>query len=227
MISRKNIGTRLLLLVFILSMSPATGFSQKKESKYPDGVEIKKGVWFSSLTFSAGNKNAENDNQLLFFAIDQKKSSMQVRLDPGYVIRQNLAVGFGLLYGFDRETSTRQNSDGTITDFRSYQRAYAFRPFVKNFIPLGKSNKFYIVVPTELQFGYGSRVTEATTNQLLDRTYTNTFYYGLEMRPGLLAFIVENFGFEVNVGAFGLSSSIEKTTSTNLPDGRVKNNDLT
>lgn len=224
--SNKSNFSICIFLVLLFCFSAISGYAQKKESKYPNGVEIKKGVWFSSLTFSAGSKNAENDNQLLYFAINQKKSSMQVRLDPGYVIRQNLAVGLGLLYGFDRETSTRQNSDGTITDFRSYQRAYAFRPFVKNFIPLGKSNKFYIVVPTELQFGYGSRVTEATTNQLLDRTYTNTFYYGLEMRPGLLAFIVENFGFEVNVGAFGLSSSIEKTTNTNLPDGRVKNNDL-
>jgi hypothetical protein len=46
------------------------------------------------------------------------------------------------------------------------------------------------------------------------------------MRPGLLAFIVENFGFEVNVGAFGLSSSIEKIKKTNELDGQVKNNDL-
>jgi hypothetical protein len=207
-------------------MDPYTILAQKKVSKYPDGVEMKKGVWFSSLTFSAGNKIAENDNQLLFVAIDQKKSNLQLRLDPGYVIRQNLAVGMGMLYGINRETSKRQNSDGTITDYQSYLREYAFRPFVKNFIPLGKSHKFYVVIPTELQFGHGSRVTEATTDQLLDRTYTNTFYYGLEMRPGLLAFIVENFGFEINVGAFGLSSSVEKTTRTNFPDGKVINNDL-
>ena len=213
-------------LVFVLWMCPVISLAQKKASKYPDGVEMKKGVWFSSLTFAAGKKTAENDNQLIFYAIDQKKSSMQLRLDPGYVIKQNLAVGLGILYGFNKETSTRQSSDGTITDYKSYQREYAFRPFIKNFIPLGKSHKFYVVVPTELQFGYGTRVTEATTNQLLDRTYTNTIYYGVEMRPGLLAFIVENFGFEINVGAFGLSSSIEKTTRTNFPDGEVKNNDL-
>jgi hypothetical protein len=216
----------IILLVLFLFMDPYTILAQKKVSKYPNGVEMKKGVWFSSLTFSAGNKIAENDNQLLFVAIDQKKSNLQLRLDPGYVIRQNLAVGMGILYGFNKETSTRQSSDGIITDYKSYQREYAFRPFVKNFIPLGKSHKFYVVIPTELQFGYGSRITEATTNQLLDRTYTNTYYYGLEMRPGLLAFIVENFGFEINVGAFGLSSSIEKTTRTNFPDGEVKNNDL-
>ena len=46
------------------------------------------------------------------------------------------------------------------------------------------------------------------------------------MRPGLLAFIVENFGFEVNVGAFGLSSSVEKIKTTDQPDTRVVSNDL-
>jgi hypothetical protein len=46
------------------------------------------------------------------------------------------------------------------------------------------------------------------------------------MRPGLLAFIVNNFGFEMNVGAFGLSSSKEKIKTTNQPDGEVKTNDL-
>jgi hypothetical protein len=226
MIFGKNIANSILLIVFFSLINQGICLAQKKASKYPDGVQMKKGVRFSSLTLSAGKKNAKNDNQLFFIAIDQKKSSMQLRLDPGYVYRENLAIGMGLLYGFSKETSTRESSDGEITDFKSFQSEYAFRPFIKNFIPLGKSHKFYVVVPTELQFGYGSRVAEATTNQLLDRTYTNTFYYGLEMRPGLLAFIVENFGFEVNVGAFGLSSSIEKTKRTNYPDSQVKNNDL-
>jgi hypothetical protein len=64
------------------------------------------------------------------------------------------------------------------------------------------------------------------TDNVLTRTYTSSTYYGLAMRPGILAFIHKNFGFEVNVGAFGLSSSREKSTTTNQPDTRVKTNDL-
>lgn len=200
--------------------------AQKKPSKYPNGVPISKGTMFSSLTFSAGSREAENESQLLYYVVDQDRSSLEIRLDPGYVIKENLAVGMGLLYGYNKEKRLQRNSDGTLTDFQSYQRNFALRPYVKNFIPLGNSHKFYVVIPTELQFGNGSRVQESTTNGLLTRTYSSTFYYGLEMRPGLLAFIVENFGFEVNVGAFGLSSSIEKIKKTNEPDGQVKNNDL-
>jgi hypothetical protein len=200
--------------------------AQKKPLKYPNGVPITKGTMFSSLTFSAGSREAENENQLLYYVVDQDKSNLEIRLDPGYVIRENLAVGLGLLYGYNKENRLQRNSDGTLTDYRSYQRNFALRPYVKNFIPLGNSHKFYVVIPTELQFGSGSRVQESLTNGILTRTYSSTFYYGLEMRPGLLAFIVENFGFEVNVGAFGLSSSIEKIKKTNEPDGEVKNNDL-
>lgn len=200
--------------------------AQKKPSKYPNGVPMTKGTMFSSLTFSAGSREAENESQLLYYVVDQDRSNLEIRLDPGYVIRENLAVGIGLLYGYNKENRLQRNSDGTLTDFRSYQRNFAFRPYVKNFIPLGQGNKFYVVIPTELQFGSGSRVQESITDGILTRTYSSTFFYGLEMRPGLLAFIVENFGFEVNVGAFGLSSSIEKIRKTNEPDGQVKNNDL-
>jgi len=226
----KNHRPRILQIVvmawlFLTSMSPQA-LAQKKPLKYPNGVPISKGTIFSSLTFSAGSREAENESQLLYYVVDQDKSNLEIRLDPGYVIKENLAVGMGLLYGYNKENRLQRSSDGILTDYRSYQRNFAFRPYVKNFIPLGNSHKFYVVIPTELQFGYGSRVQESLTDGILARTYTSTFFYGLEMRPGLLAFIVENFGFEVNVGAFGLSSSIEKIKKTNEPDGQVKNNDL-
>jgi hypothetical protein len=216
----------IFILMLLLPLMKQQARAQKKPSKYPNGVPITKGTWFSSLTFSAGSREAENESQLFYYVVDQDKSNLEIRLDPGYVIRENLAVGMGLLYGYQKESRIQRNSDGTLTDYRSYQRNFAFRPYVKNFIPLGSGNRFYVVIPTELQFGYGSRVQESLTDAILARTYTSTFFYGLEMRPGLLAFIVENFGFEVNVGAFGLSSSIEKIKKTNEPDGQVKNNDL-
>jgi hypothetical protein len=216
----------LLLATLMTVLTSLSTSAQKKPLKYPNGVPITKGTMFSSLTFSAGSRKAENESQLLYYVVDQDRREMEIRLDPGYVIKENLAVGMGFLYGFKNEERLQRNSDGTTTDYRSHQRNFAIRPYVKNFIPLGKGQKFYVVIPTELQFGSGSRVQESLTNSILTRTYTNTFFYGLEMRPGLLAFIIENFGFEVNVGAFGLSSSIEKIRKTNEPDGRVKNNDL-
>lgn len=197
-----------------------------KPNKYHDGVAMDKGMKFASLTLSASSKDAENENTLLVYYINQKKSGLTVRFDGGYMFKQNLAAGAGFLYSYRKDDNTQKASDGTITDSRTYAREFAFRPFVKSFIPLGQSKKFYVVIPTELQIGYGSKVKEDLTNGILTRTYSETNYYGLQMRPGLLAFIVNNFGFEMNVGAFGLSSSKEKIKTTNQPDGEVKTNDL-
>lgn len=201
-------------------------WSQFKKGKYADGVEMKKGVKFGSMTFSTSGREATDEAQLFTYMVKQKKRDMAIRFDAGYVIKKNLGIGAGLLYGFKKDINTQRASDGTITDVNSYERDFAFRPFVKNFLPLGNSKKFYIIIPTELQIGYGSKVTESTTNGIMTRTFTTTNYYGLQMRPGLLAFIVENFGFEVNVGAFGLSSSRQKIKTTGQPDGEVKSGDL-
>ncbi len=216
---------KLIPILFALMVHGAAS-AQKKNNKYKDGVKIEKGMKFASLNFSTASKKATNETGLLAYYLNQDKSSLGVRFDPGYVFKENLAVGLGLLYEYRRDINTQQASDGTISNNRSYGRDFAFRPFIKNFIPIGNSHKIYVVIPAELQIGYGSKVSESEVNSVLTRTYSETRYYGLQLRPGLLAFVVDNFGFEVNVGAFGLSTSKEKIKTTDKPDGEIKNRDL-
>jgi hypothetical protein len=214
-----------ILVVTLIFSGLQKGYAQTN-SFQSSGIPITKGTWFSSLSLSASNKQAENDRQLFATYLNESRRSFVVRIEPGYVIKDNLGIGLGLLYGSTEDLSTQQASDGVISDVKLAERRMAFRPYIKNFIPLGTSNRFYIIVPTEVQIGYGSQLKEVTTNQVLTRTHSNTIYYGLEMRPGMLVFVHKNFGFEVNVGAFGLSNSVTRGTATNLPDSKVVNNDL-
>jgi hypothetical protein len=216
---------QVMLACFVLS-SQAVYPQEVKKKEYKDGVPIEKGLWFTSGTLSLGNRKAENENQLLVFNVNQKKSDFEIRLDAGHVIKENLAVGLGILYGNTREDNLQRSSDGVLTSNNVAGNYFAFRPFVKNFIPLGKSDRFYVVIPTELQIGFGNTIKESVTDNVLTRNYTATQYYGLAMRPGMLVFIYKNFGFEVNVGAFGLGKRVEKTETTNQPNGRVVTNDL-
>jgi hypothetical protein len=190
------------------------------------GVSLKKGLRFASATLSLGDKKAENDNQLFQYIIKQKKNNFEVRVETGYMINDHLGTGLGFLYGNANETNILKASDGTITENKIAEKYFAFRPFVKNFIPLGKSHRFYVVIPTELQIGHGNKVQESTTDNVLTRTFTTSNYYGIAMRPGLLAFIYKNFGCEVNVGALGLNARYDKTKQTNLPDSKVETHDL-
>ncbi len=215
----------LILVATLIFCGLQKGYTQTNSTQ-STGIPIKKGMWFSSLSLSASNKQAENDRQLFATYLNESRRSFVVRIEPGYVIKDNLGIGLGLLYGSTEDLSTQQASDGVISNVKLAERRMAFRPYIKNFIPLGTSNRFYIIVPTEVQIGYGSQLKEVTTNQVLTRTHSNTINYGLEMRPGMLVFVHKNFGFEVNVGAFGLSNSVTRGTATNLPDSKVVNNDL-
>jgi hypothetical protein len=208
-----------------LTMS-ISGIAQNAASDSTEGVRMQKGVWFAGGTISLGSRKAENENQLFVYNVNQKKQTTEVRVDAGYLIRENVGIGLGALYGRIKEINTQKASDGTLTDNNIAESYYAFRPFVKNFIPLGKSHRFYVVIPTELQIGFGSTVKEATTNAVLTRTYTKSTYYGIAMRPGLLIFMYKNFGFEVNVGALGLNSRVDKGTVTGQPDSKVVTHDL-
>ncbi len=219
-------GIKFFIISILLIVSAPVFAQLTKPNKYTDGVEINKGIKFVGLTFSASGKKAENENTLLGYIVEQDKSGLQINLDPGYVIKQNLAAGLGFTYGFNSNNYTQRASDGTLTDVKSSASDFVFRPFIKNYLPIGKGKKFYIVIPTEIQLGNSSKLTESTTNGVLTRTYSDSFLYGIAMRPGIIAFIVNNFGFEVNVGAFGLSASSEKTRTTGQPDGKVTTQNL-
>ncbi len=216
---------RWMVAIVCLLFSQAT-FSQYTNKPVKTGVEMKKGTWFAGGTLSTGNRQAENENQLFALMINQKKNDFEVRVEGGYMFKENLAAGLGLLYGRTMEESLQQNSDGVLTDVQIAGDYYAFRPFVKNFIPLGQTHRFYVVIPTELQIGFGNKVKESTTDAILTRTYTKSNFYGIALRPGMLVFLHKNFGFEVNVGAFGLNTSSEKSSTTNQPDSRVRTRDL-
>ena len=215
-----------LIFVFSTLWGTSASYAQKDTTTHKDGVAIVKGTWFVGGTLSGGTRKADNDAQLFAYLVNQKKSDIEVRLDGGYVFTQNLAAGLGLLYGRIGETNTTKSSDGIFTQNEISGSTMAFRPFIKNFIPLGKSDRFYVVIPTELQIGYGSRVQESTTQGVMTRSFTESNYYGIAMRPGLLAFIYKNFGFEINVGAFGLNTKTERTRVSGNPDGKVITNDL-
>ena len=147
-----------LILIFVFTLNFGVLAQGKKD--YSNGVSITKGTWFSSMSLSANSRVAENDRQLFTTYIEQNRTGFNVRLDPGYVIKDNLGIGIGLLYGSTKDENTQVSSDGIISEVDLAERRFEFRPYIKNFIPLGKSNRFYIVIPTELQIGFGNGESE-------------------------------------------------------------------
>jgi hypothetical protein len=56
-----NPVVRITALFISLLLLGNTLHAQKKNSKYPDGVEINKGMFFTTLSFSMSARDAENE----------------------------------------------------------------------------------------------------------------------------------------------------------------------
>ena len=85
-----------ILTLLILVLEAGVCFGQPGKN-YSNGVPLTKGTWFSSLSLYANSRTGENDRQLFGTFIEQQISGFNLRLDPGYAIKDNLGVGIGLL----------------------------------------------------------------------------------------------------------------------------------
>ncbi|MCX2453737.1 hypothetical protein OQX61_20875 [Pedobacter sp. PLR] len=227
-----------LVLFLLLCCNNLTLFAQEQQTtsevarqnmpkeEKPDGLIIEKGLRFNILTFSLSSRNAVNDNNLFVNYLDQKKNSWSVRADGGYIIKKNLGVGLGLSYGQSKDNNLIKNSDGNLTSNKSFSNNYGVRPFIKNFIPLDRKNRFYIVNQTEIQLLFDRSIKESVVDEILTRTYTSKDTYGVGLRPGLMIFIVKNFAFETTVDIFGINTTIERGHATGKPDSRVTTTDM-
>lgn len=227
-----------MMFFSILCCSSSRLFAQEQQSIHtnektivskednPEGLVIEKGLKFSILTFSLSSRNAVNDQNLFVNYLDQKKSSWAVRADGGYIIKKNLGAGLGLSYGQSKENNLIKAADGALTNNKSFSNNYGVRPFIKNFIPLDRKNRFYIVNQTEIQLLFDRSIKESVVNEILTRTYTSKDTYGVGLRPGLMIFIVKNFAFETTVDIFGINTSVETGRTTGQPDSRVTTTDM-
>jgi hypothetical protein len=135
-------------------------------------------------------------------------------------------LGAYFSYNQNKENSTLVDADGIKTELRSIGKEYSFAPFLKYYIPLDKGNKFYLFNQLETAYKYGSNIKEQTSNDILIRTYTTENKFAINLRPGFMVFPIKNFAVETSVGVLGMSSSVEKSTTTNKPDSVVKKNNL-
>lgn len=89
----KNLLGILLLLSGLLNATSLSAQENEPPKERIDGIKMSKGLKFAILTFSVSSRDAVNDNNFLVNYVDQKKSSWDVRVDGGYIIKKDLGLG--------------------------------------------------------------------------------------------------------------------------------------
>jgi hypothetical protein len=212
-------ATRLVVLFLLLSVVNFESVGQ--ETDEPNDFRVTKGRYFGFLTFSLDQREAENEDQLLRYVIDQDRLNYRIRGSAGYAIRDNMTLGVGFGYGRQREDVTFEDEDeGQITTKR-VEEGVAIVPTLRTFVPLGKG-QFQIIVLTELNLTYGESLQRNFLANDVDKIQTDFFEAGLGVSPGVLLFFDRNFAFEVTVGLAGLTTRFEEQIVNNDRDNRTR-----
>lgn len=177
-------------------------------------ANLNKNDYFVGGTLSLNTKETVNKNALILNIDDELSSVSTFAVDGGYAVKDNFFVGLGVEYG-----QTRKEGNYTESDLQNYKQAFTnkmeFRPFIKNYVPLGPSRRFNIITQTELSFSLQQSITESLVDNEITRTLSKTYNAGIGIRPGISVFVIDNFAIETSVNVAGISYNYQKSETTN------------
>jgi hypothetical protein len=169
---------------------------------------IDKGRAYVGLSFGVNFKEANNQNFLgLVNIVEEKSSGGNVQLNGGYFLGKYFSVGGIYQYGENNGDLLTEDADQIRTHTESIRRLHTIGAYVKYFTPLNEKERINLFARVGISYQDERVLDEATTNEVLTRTFqkTNTLYFGII--PGVQVLVVEGFAVEADISIAGLQSS--------------------
>ena len=107
-----------------------------------------------------------------------------------------------------------------LKDVSYYSKSYSSAIAYRNYVGLGRDRRFGVFNEVELAFGAGSsRFLRTYGGELFD-TRTSSMSVALNFSPGVCVFIMDNIGFNVSFGVFGINVRNERQSTNGVDEGR-------
>jgi hypothetical protein len=207
-------GNQLYLLFFGFLMAFVSGNAQGSSFKDSVDYTIRKGRYYSSITFSLSQRNAENEDQLFRTVVDQNRYNYRIIGNGGFAIKDNFTLGLSAGYGRRKEEVTFLDENNQEVTSNSLEQGLSIAPNFRKYIPIGKG-QLQILVQTELGFTFGESLEKVFYTDEVDRVDGDFIEIDLGLSPGLLLFFNRNWAFEASVDVAGLSYRFEEETLNN------------
>lgn len=193
---------------------------------------LEKGVSF--VNFSAGFKELDIYDYLAEPIAEIESLSRQnytFQVSGGRFISNNVAIGAKFSYSFS-ELKMKVNADvldliiGASTyETNNVSNVYTGNVFVKNYIPLDKANRFFIVTESGITYAKTNALTKNIYDEGVKTTKVDMSRHtvGLGISPGFMFFLTKGLSFEFTVSP--LLAYWNKTTTINneVEKGSVNN----
>ncbi len=193
------------LLFLFLFINSINSFSQTDQNTNAQKSILDKGVSHFGFRVGFSNKDIENDRLLTIVDIDEIKNlSYEFALSGSWFIDENVAWGVKVNYGFSDQTyKISSNLLPLLINAQTYSSSIATSNFeigtgVKNYVPFGNSNRFFVFNETNASYSYLSSLTRDVYDEGKDikKSMKNTHEISLGLSPGVMYFLKKGFAFE-------------------------------
>ncbi len=228
----KQLLTTVLLAATILwvipaqaeQITPEQNDSINKAIKESRGLKqytfVPKGQWIVGGNISYSQRSSDNYQFLVIEGINGGGYSFNVSPMFCYMFANNMGVGGR--FSYDRSLIKLNSAGVTLSDdmnfnigeIYSLSHSYSGMAVLRNYISIGRNTRFGIFNETQLQIGGGQSKLVSGTGESITGSYESKFSLGINLAPGIVAFINDNIAVELNIGILGFNY----TKTTQLTD---------
>ncbi|WNJ19445.1 hypothetical protein [Pontibacter sp. G13] len=185
-----------------------------------------KGGGLIVLSFNLSSSEIENQPFLFQNAIERDEFSYNLTLTGGYFFQDYSNIGLKFQSSY-REVTGTFDSSGDTTLQELAENNYQIAPYLRTYIPLGRRQRFALFNEVVLGVGFGRSLYRQTkTADDITKTYTKSVGFGLGLSPGIVAFAVEKFAFEISIDLIGVTLSVEESERDEEESGRRVQSDI-
>lgn len=185
-----------------------------------------------SFGFRLGLEKRSVENDMLLTIADIEKSEQlkyDLALSGSWFVRDYTALNCKIAYGFsDSENVIEAKILDLVIGAENYSTSTASSSFtaaagVKNFIPIGSSERFYVFNESNVSYCHYSSLTRDVYNRgdKIHKIHRKGNTVSLALSPGVMYFLTNKLAFEFALNPVILSFSHENT----LKDGTIEGSD--
>lgn len=172
---------------------------------------VPKGQWIVGGNISYSQNSSNSYQFLIIEGINGGGYSFKVSPMFCYMIANNM--GIGGRFSYDRSLIKLNSADIKLSDdtqfsigeIYSLSHSYSGMAVLRNYISIGKNTRFGIFNETQLQIGGGQSKLVSGSGESITGAYESKFSVGINLAPGIVAFINNNIAVELNIGILGFN----------------------
>lgn len=193
----------------------ATAIQTDAQEPFRRGLEqvsfVPKGQWITGVSVSYSQSHQNNYQFLIIENLTGDTYTFKVSPMLMFAFKNNLAAGGRFAYTRSKTkldkasvvlgSDTSYDVDHLYSISQEYFGTVAFR----NYISIGKSQRFGFFNEVQLQLGGGQSKIVSGTGDDLTGTYETNFKLDVGLTPGIIVFLNNYSAMEVSIGVLGFS----------------------